>query len=82
MTGLAWSTVSPSSSIMIRSTPWVDGCCGPMLMIVVSSSSGQIPPVMTTSRSLRRSSCAPSSVCRARRPSSISCSLIGVRGPP
>ena len=28
---------------MIRSTPWVDGCCGPMLMIIVwdsPSSSG------------------------------------------
>ncbi len=23
---------------MRRSTPWVDGCCGPMLMIMVSSS--------------------------------------------
>ena len=25
---------------MSRSTPWVDGCCGPMLMIIVSSSLG------------------------------------------
>ena len=24
-------TVSPSSSRISRSTPWVDGCCGPML---------------------------------------------------
>src|SRR5690349_17633225 len=24
-------TVSPSSSSSRRSTPWVDGCCGPML---------------------------------------------------
>ncbi len=40
---------------MIRSTPWVDGCCGPMLMIIVwlsPSSSGQGPPVMTSSCSL------------------------------
>ena len=32
------STVSPSSSSMMRSTPWVEGCCGPRLMIIVSSS--------------------------------------------
>ena len=38
---------------MIRSTPWVDGCCGPMLMIIVSSSSGHGPPVSTSSRSRR-----------------------------
>ena len=50
MTGLARSTVSPSSSIMIRSTPWVDGCCGPMLRIIVSSMSGHGPPVSTSSR--------------------------------
>ena len=37
---------------MIRSTPWVDGCCGPMLMIIVwdsPSSSGHGPPVTTSS---------------------------------
>ena len=53
MTGLMRSTSSPSSSIMRRSTPCVDGCCGPMLMIIVSpsSSSGHMPPpVSTTSR--------------------------------
>ena len=38
MTGLVRSTVSPSSSSISRSTPWVDGCWGPMLMIMVSSS--------------------------------------------
>ena len=38
MTGLVRSTVSPSSSSMSRSTPWVEGCWGPMLMIIVSSS--------------------------------------------
>src|SRR5437868_2427285 len=40
-------TSSESSSIINRSTPWVDGCCGPMLMIIVSSSgsaSGHMPP--------------------------------------
>ena len=38
MIGFVLSTVSPSSSIISRSTPWVDGCWGPMLMIIVSSS--------------------------------------------
>src|SRR5579883_385843 len=31
MSGTHFTTVSPSSSISRRSTPWVDGCCGPML---------------------------------------------------
>ena len=46
-------TVSPSISRMSRSTPWVDGCCGPMLTMMRSSSdraadwttSSQSPPV-------------------------------------
>src|SRR5580704_13365379 len=37
MIGFVRSTVSPSSSIISRSTPCVDGCWGPMLMIIVSS---------------------------------------------
>ena len=41
--GLVRSTVSPSSSSMRRSTPWVLGCCGPMLMIIVWSSAGPSP---------------------------------------
>ena len=36
MIGLQVTTVSPSSSSSSRSTPWVEGCCGPMLMIIVS----------------------------------------------
>ena len=36
MIGVHLITVSPSSSISRRSTPWVEGCCGPMLMIIVS----------------------------------------------
>ena len=36
ITGLHRMTVSPSSSKSRRSTPWVEGCCGPMLMIIVS----------------------------------------------
>ena len=39
MIGLHRSTVSPWSSSINRSTPCVDGCCGPMLMIMVWSSS-------------------------------------------
>ena len=77
MTGLARSTVSPSSSIMIRSTPWVDGCCGPMLMIIVSSSLGPRPAgedELPRARVAGRSSCAPSSVCASSRRSSGSSS--------
>src|SRR4029453_13472598 len=36
MIGFALSTVSPSSSSTTRSTPCVDGCCGPMLSVMVS----------------------------------------------
>src|SRR5262249_21764937 len=32
MIGLHVTTISPSSSNSTRSTPWVLGCCGPMLM--------------------------------------------------
>ena len=42
MIGLQRSTVSPCSSSMSRSTPCVLGCCGPMLMIIVWSSSGSL----------------------------------------
>src|ERR1043165_9759660 len=36
MIGFAFTTVSPSSSSATRSTPCVDGCCGPMLRVMVS----------------------------------------------
>src|ERR671914_2993071 len=52
MTGLARSTVSPSSSRTTRSTPWVDGCCGPRLTIIVSSDSGHCSGPTTRSRGL------------------------------
>src|SRR5262245_1932578 len=38
MTGRQWTTTSPSSVSSSRSTPWVEGCCGPML--TVNSSRG------------------------------------------
>src|SRR3954447_18993518 len=36
MTGSARRITSPSSSRTTRSTPWVEGCCGPMLRIISS----------------------------------------------
>src|SRR4029453_233602 len=60
MTGLLRSTVSPSSSSMSRSTPCVDGCCGPMLRIIVWSSEGSSSAIAATSASdIRRT--APTS---------------------
>ena len=47
MTGLHRTTYSPSSSSSRRSTPCVEGCCGPMLMIIVS---WRISPEAPTSR--------------------------------
>src|ERR1700736_3688436 len=40
MSGIMRTTVSPSISSMTRSTPWVDGCCGPMFRIMVRSCPG------------------------------------------
>src|SRR5208282_3386833 len=37
MSGIMRTTVSPSISSSTRSTPWVDGCCGPMFRIMVRS---------------------------------------------
>ncbi len=63
MIGLVRNTVSPSSSSMSRSTPWVEGCCGPMLMIIVWSSrrSMSMSPGSTKPPSGRRST-APTSL--------------------
>src|SRR5437867_6483490 len=36
MIGLALTTVAPSGSSATRSTPWVEGCWGPMLSVMVS----------------------------------------------
>ena len=57
MIGLQRSTVSPWSSSINRSTPCVDGCCGPMLMIMVCSSSASsgISGSAAASASLMRS---------------------------
>src|SRR5688572_10260294 len=38
MCGRAAFTTSPSVRSSIRSTPWVDGCCGPMFRIISSVS--------------------------------------------
>src|SRR5207247_325666 len=46
MTGSALTISSPSSSRTIRRTPWVEGCCGPMLRIISSVRSS---PSVTTS---------------------------------
>src|SRR6266404_1535228 len=35
MSGTALTTVSPSSSSRMRSTPCVDGCCGPIFRTIV-----------------------------------------------
>ena len=57
-------TSSPLSSTTSRSTPWVEGCWGPMLMIITSSwpsaaalavTSAQSPPPMATTWWTRRS---------------------------
>ena len=39
-------TVSPSSSRISRSTPWVEGCCGPMFTTTLLSCSSEMPSVI------------------------------------
>ena len=51
ITERAWVTVSPSSSSTSRSTPCVEGCCGPMLTTIRSSCSAK----STLSRSVSQS---------------------------
>src|SRR5262245_29129133 len=51
MTVRASVTVSPSSSRMMRSTPCVDGCCGPMFTTIRSSWIGSPEPPRTLSQS-------------------------------
>src|SRR4051794_16806245 len=46
MTGSALTMTSPSSSRIRRSTPCVDGCCGPMLRVI--SSVANVPRCSTT----------------------------------
>src|SRR5262245_49911987 len=36
MSGMASFITSPSARTTKRSTPWVDGCCGPMLSVISS----------------------------------------------
>src|SRR4026209_123906 len=38
MSGVAFTTISPSSTNSRRSTPCVDGCCGPIEMVICVSS--------------------------------------------
>src|SRR5712692_1011166 len=38
MSGIALTTISPSSTSSSRSTPWVEGCCGPIEIVIWVSS--------------------------------------------
>src|SRR5579863_7057116 len=40
MSGAAERIVSPSSSSTMRSTPWVEGCCGPMFSVIRRGADG------------------------------------------
>src|SRR5579872_1534138 len=40
MSGTALRMVSPSSSSMMRRTPCVEGCCGPMLRVIRRGAAG------------------------------------------
>ena len=66
MIGLERMTCSPASSSMSRSTPCVEGCWGPMLMIIVSSfSSARCSPCWAASTSDMRRTARP---LRSRAP--------------
>src|SRR5688572_2352907 len=38
MSGVVLTTISPSSTSSRRNTPWVDGCCGPIEIVIWVSS--------------------------------------------
>ncbi len=46
---------SPSSSVISRSTPWVEGCCGPRLMIIGWRSPGPDSPAAAVAAWVRAS---------------------------
>ena len=71
MMGLERSTVSPCSSSMSRSTPWVLGCWGPMLMIMVSSSGTSSSPSSVASTAGAAGCAASASDRRSTAPTSI-----------
>jgi hypothetical protein len=64
-TSRASLTVSPSSSRISRSTPCVEGCCGPMLTTIRSSESGSAPPTTVSQSPPVTVKTLPSVVSRA-----------------
>src|SRR5215471_12936458 len=62
MIGSAERTRSPSSTNFNRSTPWVEGCCGPMLSTMSAVSKPVPVPTMTSRLTcvVTASSCHPS----------------------
>src|SRR5687768_687340 len=67
MMGFDRSTCSPWSSSINRSTPWVLGCWGPMLMIIVwSSPATSCSPMAAASVSDRRKTQWRSRISRVR----------------
>src|SRR5208337_3463882 len=54
MSGTALTTFSPSSSRSTRSTPWVEGCCGPMLRAIVLVVPSAVSTVVMESQSAKR----------------------------
>src|SRR5271166_736060 len=54
MSGTALTTFSPSSSRSTRSTPCVDGCCGPMLRTIVFVVPTAVSTVVMGSQSAER----------------------------
>ena len=84
MIGFDRSTVSPCSSIAIRSTPWVDGCCGPMLMSIGPSSGAAATlsiPSSTSAAASAASSEMRSTGSVGRRMAAVVVALIGLRLP-
>src|SRR3954447_16414961 len=70
MIGLTSRTISPSSVVSRRSTPWVAGWCGPML-IVRSSSCSSPSGSIVTERSRSRYGTSSGSVIVPGRPRSV-----------
>src|SRR5688572_3687872 len=71
MIGLTSRTISPSSVVSSRSTPWVAGWCGPMLIVRSSSCSSPIGAIVTERSRSRYGTSSASVIVPGRRRSVI-----------
>src|SRR5215472_13675263 len=73
MSGTALTMVSPSRVSTRRNTPCVDGCCGPMLIVMVSRRTPPPRSSLSSTWTCRSSSCILHRPCRV-----LPCIVVGL----